>query len=103
MTPQKSIYEVQIAGVTFKLKTYHDQNLVNEMIEFVNDKFEQCMHITRNTSVQNAAILTALNLAEELIMLKKNAIDQLEHIEKKAQKLSSSIESSQHEFIGMDL
>ena len=52
------------------------------------------MKATKNGSFQNAAVLAALNMAEEMLLLKKRAQAELEKLELKAQKLSEDIENS---------
>jgi cell division protein ZapA len=83
-----------IAGVPYKLKTSHDDATVQELVDFVNNKMTQAMSVTKNGSFQNAAVLTAMNLAEELILLKRKAHRELERLEEKALKLSVELEHS---------
>ncbi|WP_374078820.1 cell division protein ZapA [Bdellovibrio bacteriovorus] len=94
MTSDKKTYNFLIAGVPYKLKTSHDDATVEELVSFVNDKMNQAMSITKNGSFQNAAVLTAMNLAEELILLKRKAHRELEKLEEKALQLSLDLENS---------
>ncbi len=55
---------------------------------------EESLQATKNGSYQNAAVLTALNLAEELILLKRKAHRELEKVEEKILKLAIEIENS---------
>ena len=71
MTSDKKTYSFLIAGVPYKLKSSHDDATVQELVEFVNDKMNQAMAVTKNGSFQNAAVLSAMNVAEELILLKE--------------------------------
>ena len=89
----KAVYEVVIAGIPLKLKSGHDPKLVNKLVSFVDSKVQQALPATKSGSVQNAALLAALNLAEELFELKEKARGQLEKVEKKAQKTLSELES----------
>jgi cell division protein ZapA len=91
---EKKTYDFLIAGVPYKLKTSHDDATVQELVEFVNNKMTQSMSVTKYGSFQNAAVLTALNVAEELILLKRKAHRELERIEEKALKLSIDLENS---------
>jgi cell division protein ZapA len=83
-----------IAGVPYKLKTSHDDATVQELADFVNNKMTQALALTKNNSFQNAAVLTAMNVAEELILLKRKAHRELERLEEKALKLSVDLENS---------
>lgn len=94
MTSDKKTYNFLIAGVPYKLKTSHDDATVEELVSFVNDKMNQAMSLTKNGSFQNAAVLTAMNLAEELILLKRKAHRELEKLEEKALQLSLDLENS---------
>jgi cell division protein ZapA len=90
----KAVYEVVIAGVPLKLRSGHDPKMVKQLVSFVDNKIQQALPATKSGSVQNAALLAALNLAEELFELKAKAIGQLEKVEKKAQKTLSELESA---------
>ncbi len=94
MTSEKKNYNFLIAGVPYKLKTSHDDATVQEMVDFVNNKMNQAMGVTKNGSFQNAAVLTAMNIAEELILLKRKAARELEKLEEKALSLSQELENS---------
>lgn len=96
MTSEKKTFDFLIAGVPYKLKTSHDDATVQEMVEFINSKMTQALAITKNGSFQNAAVLTAMNLAEELILLKRKAHRELERIEEKAVRLSLELENSKN-------
>lgn len=96
MTSEKKTFDFLIAGVPYKLKTSHDDATVQELVEFVNSKMNQALSVTKNGSYQNAAVLTAMNLAEELILLKRKAHRELEKLEEKALRLSLDIENSKH-------
>ncbi len=94
MEAEKKNYNFLIAGVPYKLKTSHDDELVKQLIEFVNDRMNQSMAVSKNGSFQNAAVLTAMNIAEELILLKKKAASELDKLEAKVLALSQEIENS---------
>ncbi len=91
---EKRTHEFQIAGVPYKLKTSHDEALVKELVEFLNHRMSQALTVTKNASYQNAAVLTALHLAEELILLKRKASSELETLEEKILKISNDLENS---------
>jgi cell division protein ZapA len=87
-------FNFHIAGVPYKLKTSHDDATVQELADFVNQKMTQAVAATKNGSFQNAAVLTAMNLAEELLLLKRKAHRELEKLEERALKLSVDLENS---------
>lgn len=94
VTPDKKTYEFLIAGTPYKLKTSHDDATVQELVDYVNAKMNLALAATKNGSFQNAAVLTAMNLAEELILLKRKAHRELEKVEDKILKLSVDLEQS---------
>ncbi len=96
MTSDKQTYNFLIAGVPYKLKTSHDDATVQELVDFVNNKMTQALALTKNGSYQNAAVLTAMNIAEELILLKRKANRELEKLEEKAIQLSIDLENSKN-------
>lgn len=94
MAISKKTHEFLIAGVPYKLKTAHDDETVRELVEFVNNKMNQALASTKNGSFQNAAVLTALNVAKELILLKRRALREIDKIEEKAHRLTHELENS---------
>lgn len=94
MGSEKKTFDFLIAGVPYKIKTSHSDEVVKEMVEFVNSRMTQALAHTKNGSFQNAAVLTAMNLAEELILLKRKAYKELARIEEKALRLEVEIENS---------
>lgn len=92
----KQTFNFLIAGVPYKLKSSHDDATVKELVEFVDKKMTQALSITKNGSYQNAAVITAMNIAEELILLKKKAQQELEQLEEKVLQLSLDLENSRN-------
>lgn len=90
----KKTFDFKIAGVSYKIKSSHDDETVKSLIKYVDQKVGEAMAATKNSSFQNAAVLAALNIAEELILLKRKAVKELQTLEEKASKLSSKIENS---------
>ncbi|WP_413584842.1 cell division protein ZapA [Bdellovibrio sp. HCB274] len=96
MTAEKKNFNFLIAGVPYKLRSSHDDATVQELVDFVNNKMNQAMAVTKNGSFQNAAVLTAMNIAEELILLKRKAQRELDKIEEKTMQLSLELENSKN-------
>jgi cell division protein ZapA len=91
---EKKTYTFLIAGVPYKIKTSHNDAMMQELIEFVNNRMNQSMAASKNGSFQNAAVLTAMNIAEELILLKKKANHELEKLEVKTLALYQDLENA---------
>ena len=88
----KSTYEFHIAGVPYRLKTHHDAQTVDQLVGLVHQKMEAAIKATRSGSYQNAAVLTALQLAEEMMNLKLSAKDQIAEIESQLSDLKTKLE-----------
>ena len=93
----KKLYEVEIAGVPLKLLSLHPEHVVQNVIDFVDSKVSEAMTLTKNASIQNAALLAALNVAEELVLLKQQARERIENLEGRTQDILSQLESSNNE------
>jgi cell division protein ZapA len=96
----RNSYDLKIAGLSFKLKSSHDEQTVKDLVAFVDEKMKQAMAATKSGSFQSAAVLAALNIAEELILLKRRAHRELDLLEEKAQKLSQDLENSKRTRVG---
>jgi ribosomal protein L22 len=57
-------------------------------------KVEEALKLTKNNSFQNAAILAAMSMAEELLLLKKKAYRELSRLEEKAILLIDEIDQA---------
>lgn len=94
MPTDKKVFEFNIAGLPYRLRSSQDEETVKDLVQYVDQKIQQAMKATRSGSVQSAAVLAALNIAEELILLKRRALREIEHIEEKALRLAQDIEQS---------
>lgn len=90
----KNVYDFDIAGLPYRLKTPHDPQTVHELVSFVDFKVKEALKSTKSGSFQSAAVLAALNIAEELILLKKKAHRELDLLEEKAQRLADDIDEA---------
>ena len=94
MENSKSVYEVQVAGISLKLRSSHDPETVEELTQLVDQKVRETLEAAPSISFQNALILTALNLAEDQLLLKKAARTELASIEKQAQSVLDQLEEN---------
>ena len=90
----KRLFEVNLAGVPLKLKTGQDPDVVKKLVAYVDKKVQEALPATKSGSIQNAALLAALNIAEELFMTKERALSEIERFEKKAVKALNDLESA---------
>ncbi len=96
------IYDVEIAGIRLRLKSSHDAEFVNKVIQQVNQKIKEALPLTKNDSIQTAALLACLNIAEEQLLLKKQLLSELEKVEEKAANILTRFESSYESQLGLD-
>jgi cell division protein ZapA (FtsZ GTPase activity inhibitor) len=62
----KQTYSVKLLGQTFNLRTENDADHVERVTGYVNDVFDDVKKRAPKLSSQEIAILSALNIAEEL-------------------------------------
>lgn len=88
----KNIFDVQVAGLPLKLRSSHDEKTVLELIQFVDKKVSEAMSINNSVSFQNAIVLAALNLAEELLLLKRTLAGEIDRVEERTQGILRKVE-----------
>jgi cell division protein ZapA len=99
----KKTYEFTISGMPYRLRSSHDELTVQELVQYVDQKVSQALAATKSGSFQSAAVLAALNIAEELILLKKRASRELDIIEERAIKLAQDLETSKSNRTGLNV
>lgn len=92
---KNSAYEVDIAGAKLKLKTSNSPEKVTQLVELVNKEVLAALNATQTRSLQNAALVAALNLAEELLRVKEITRSELDTLKSQAESIVSELESTQ--------
>jgi len=92
VSANKSVYEVHVAGLPLKLRSSHDAQTVSDLINLVDQKVKEVMRLNSSVSFQNALVLASLNIAEELLLLKKTAATELDRVEVRARSILDQIE-----------
>jgi len=87
-------YDVQVAGMPLRLKSSHDQETVQELIDLVDGKIKEAMSSNSSISFQKALLLASLHVAEDLVFLKRALRDRLDSLESKAKGILSELDSS---------
>ena len=83
----KRSVSVQIAGVKYALKTEEDDRYVKQVAAFVDGKIRDVQKHTRTVDTQAVAVLTALQIAEELFHERRQSGDLRKKIREKSQSL----------------
>lgn len=78
---------VQVAGQRYTLKTDHEDKFVRALAAHVDAKFRDVQKSTRSPDTQSVAILTALQLAEELFQTREAMASLRRQIREKARAL----------------
>ena len=67
----KRTYEVEILGQRFNIKSEESQEHVNRIVSYVSEKMKTISKDAKTMSLHHAAILTLLNVADELFKSKQ--------------------------------
>ena len=78
---------VQVAGQRYTLKTDDDDKLVRSVAAYVDTKFRDVQRASRSPDTQAVAILTALQVAEELFQTREETTDLKKRVREKTRTL----------------
>ena len=88
----ESLIEIKVLGQTFTVKTDADENRMQEIARFVNEKMDDLLKRTKTVSSLNVAILTALNIAEDFMKEREKRLALLKEIGMKSKDLVERID-----------
>jgi cell division protein ZapA len=83
---------VQIAGARYSLKTDEDDRWVKMLATYVDGKFREAQKSARSPDTQAVAVLTALQIAEELFQERRGLSELRKRIREKSQSLLDYLE-----------
>jgi cell division protein ZapA len=89
---RERLKEIRVMGQTYTVKADTDEAHLNQVAGLVNEKAEDILKKTRSVSTLNVAILTALNLADELLREKERRFALLQEIEARSKDLAAQID-----------
>ncbi len=92
MKKKESSIDIKVFGQTFTVKTDAGEEHIREIERFVNEKADEILKKTRSVSTLNVAILTALNIADDLIREREKRMVILREIEAKSKDLMEKID-----------
>jgi cell division protein ZapA len=90
---RERLKEIRVMGQTYTVKADTDEAHLNRVAGLVNEKADDILKKTRSVSTLNVAILTALNLADELLREKGRRLALLQEIEARSKDLAAQIDS----------
>ena len=83
---------VQIAGVRYSLKTDEDDRWVKMLAAYVDGKIREAQKHSRTPDTQSVAVLTALQIAEELFHERRDSSELRRRIRERSQSLLDYLE-----------
>ncbi len=89
---KERLVEIKVFGQTYTVKTDTEEDHIQEVARYVNEKIDEVLKKTRSVSTMNVAILTALNIADDLLREKERRIALLREIETKSKELAEKID-----------
>lgn len=87
-------YDVQVAGLPLRLKSSHDEQTVQELIDLIDAKVKEAMSSSSSISFQKALLLASLHVAEDLVFLKRAVRSRLDSLETKAKSILTELDST---------
>ncbi|MCJ7640361.1 MAG: cell division protein ZapA [Desulfobacterales bacterium] len=93
---KERLVEIKVLGQTYTVKTDSDEDHMQEVARYVNEKGDEVLRKTKSVSSLNVAILTALNIADDLLREKERNKTILREVEIKSNDLVEKIDMSIH-------
>jgi cell division protein ZapA len=89
---RERLVEIKVFGQTYTVKTDAEEDYIQEVAKYVNEKMEEILKKTKSVSTLNVAILTALNIADDLLKEKEKRTTLLREVEAKSRDLVEKID-----------
>lgn len=93
---QERVVTIKIGDISLRLRTSHSEKMVKALVQLVDDKIKAVLPTIKSGSSQNATLLACLNLAEELVLVKRETRLALEALQHHAKEILSELEGSQN-------
>jgi cell division protein ZapA len=84
--------EIKVFGQTYTVKTDEEEEYIRRVAQHVNEKMEEVLRKTRSVSTLNVAILTALNIADDLLRERDKREALVKEVQVKSKNLVEQIE-----------
>ena len=88
---EERVVEIKVFGQTFSVKTDAEEDHLQAVARYVNEKMEEVLKKTKSVSTLNVAILTALNIADDLLKEKEQRKALVKEVEVKSKDLVDKI------------
>ncbi|MEZ4704519.1 MAG: cell division protein ZapA [Bdellovibrionota bacterium] len=94
--------EVKILGKTYQVKSQYDPEFTGETANLVNMKMGELMGKAHAISTEKIAILTAMNIAGDLLRYKQNEIKRRKLLQERIDQLIRIIEEKEKQLSSQD-
>src|SRR4030066_2567101 len=88
---KERLVEIKVFGQTYTVKTEGEEDYIQEVAKYVNEKMDEVIKNTKSVSTLNVAILTALNIADDLVKEREKRLALLQEVERKSKDLVKKI------------
>jgi cell division protein ZapA len=85
------LVEIKVFGHIYTVKTDTGEEHLQRVAQYVNEKMDEVVKNTKSVSSLNVAILTALNIADDLIKERTKRLALLQEVEQKSKDLVEKI------------
>jgi cell division protein ZapA len=89
---EERVVEIKVFGQIFSVKTDAEEAHIQAVAQYVNEKMEEVLKKTRSVSTLNVVILTALNIADDLLKEREQRKALLKEVEIKSKDLVEKID-----------
>ena len=89
---KERLVEIKVFGQMYTVKSDAEEDHVQEVARYVNEKMEEVLKKTKSVSTLNVAILTALNIADDLLREKEKRLALVREVEAKSRDLAEKID-----------
>ena len=88
---KERLVEIKVFGQTYTVKTDAEEDHIQRVARYVNEKMNDVTKNTKSVSSFNVAILTALNIADDLIREREKRLALVQEVEQKSKDLVEKI------------
>lgn len=88
----KKTTEISIMGQKFMIRSESNDDYVQEVAVFVDEKINEVMSSTKSVASLNVAILAAMNIADEYLKFRRERVEKTSKAEKKIKDLIELVE-----------
>ena len=95
---EKNSIKVTIMGTEYALKSDADPQYIQEIASYVDQKIQKLVEGTQLTSQLKIAVLTAVNICDELFRLKRKHDKLVKEIESTSEEITENLDNYLNQF-----